>query len=121
MIRIRRLIKSFRYAFTGLIKIVKEEQNLKIQFFLAFVVLFLAYFYRIEKIELLLILFSIGLVLLMETVNSAVERVADVLKPRINNYIMEIKDIMAAAVMIASIMSLIIGIIIFWPYFFASL
>ena len=116
MIRIKRLFKSFKYAINGLVKIFKEEQNLRIQFFLGFFVLCLAWFFKIEKIELLLMIFSIGLVLLMETINSAVERIADVLKPRINNYIKEIKDITAAAVMIASIISLIIGFAIFWPY-----
>ena len=121
MIRIKRLFKSFKYAINGLIKIFKEEQNLRIQFFLGFLVLGLAWFFRIEKIELLLMIFSIGLVLLMETINSAVERIADVLKPRINNYIKEIKDITAAAVMIASIISLIIGSVIFWPYVSAFL
>ena len=60
---------------------------------------------------------AIGLVILMEIVNSAVERVTDVLKPRINGYVKEIKDIMAAAVMLASLVALIIGVIIFWPYF----
>jgi diacylglycerol kinase len=116
MIRIRRLFKSFKYAISGLIKIFKEEQNLKIQFFLGLIALFFSYYFGIDKIELLLIIFSIGLVLLMETLNSAVERIADVLKPRINNYIKEIKDIAAAAVMIASIISLTIGVMIFYPY-----
>ncbi|MDA3839922.1 MAG: diacylglycerol kinase family protein [Patescibacteria group bacterium] len=121
MIKIRRLFKSFKYAVNGLIKIFKEEQNLRIQFFLGLLALSLAWFYRIDKIELLLIVFSIGLVLLMETINSAVERVADVLKPRINTYVKEIKDITAAAVMLASIISLIIGISIFWPYLIDTL
>ena len=117
MIKIKRLFKSFKYAISGLVKIFKEEQNLRIQFFIGFFALLLACFFRIERIEFLLLIFSIGLVLLMETINSAVERIADVLKPRINNYIKEIKDITAAAVMIAAIISLIIGFSIFWPYF----
>jgi len=116
MIKIKRLLKSFKYAISGLVKIFKEEQNLRIQFFLGLITLCFAYLFKIEKIELLLIIFSVGLVILMETINSAVERIADVLKPRINNYIKEIKDITAAAVMIASIISLIIGIMIFYPY-----
>jgi len=116
MIRIKRLLKSFKYAISGLVKIFKEEQNLRIQFFLGLLAMCFAYFFKIEKIEFLLIIFSVGLVILMETINSAVERIADILKPRINNYIKEIKDITAAAVMIASIISLIIGIIIFYPY-----
>jgi len=59
----------------------------------------------------------IGLVILMEIINSAIERITDVLKPRLDNYVKEIKDIMAAAVMLASVIAIIVGLIIFIPYF----
>lgn len=116
MFKVKRLFKSFKYAASGLYKIFKEEQNLQIQFGAGFFVLILAWFFNVSKFELLLLIFSIGLVLLMETINSAVERIADVLRPRINEYIKEVKDITAAAVMLASLISVIVGTIIFWPY-----
>jgi len=117
MINLRRLVKSFKYAFRGLWKILKEEQNLRFQFFSAFLVVVLSVYFKITRIEWIILILVIGLVFLMETANSAVERITDVLKPRINNYVKEIKDIMAGAVMIASIMSVLIGILIFFPYF----
>ncbi len=116
MIRFGRLLKSFKYAFKGLFKVLKEEQNLKVQFFSAFVVVLMAWYFRVETFEWALLLLSISLVIVMEIVNSAVERVSDVLKPRISNYVKEIKDIMAAAVMFASVSAVIIGFIIFYPY-----
>ncbi len=119
MIRLARLIKSFKYAFSGFRTTFKEEQNLQIQVFVGVVVLALAYFFKISKIELVFLIISIGLVMLMEIVNSAVERVTDILKPRIHDFVMEIKDIMAAAVMFASLLALIVGVIIFYPYFIA--
>jgi len=118
MIKIKRLVKSFQYALRGLIKTVREEQNLQIQGFVALVAIILAVYFRIGRLEWALLIFVIGLVILMEFANSAVERIADVLKPRINSYVKEIKDITAAAVMLASIVAVIIGIIIFWPYIF---
>ena len=117
MIKIKRIIKSFQYAFKGLVKTYKEEQNLKIQSIAGLGALVLAFIFKIERLEWAFLIFVIGLVILMELANSAVERVTDVLKPRINGYVKEIKDIMAAAVMIASIIAVIIGIMIFWPYF----
>jgi undecaprenol kinase len=116
MIRIKRLFKSFSYAFRGLRKTFAEEQNIRLQTVVGFIVLLLACYLGINRLEFSLIIFLIVLVLLMELANSAVERIADVLKPRINSYIKEIKDIMAAAVLLASIMSVVIGVIIFWPY-----
>jgi len=117
MIRIKRLAKSFKYAFKGLSKTFKEEQNLKIQTFFAILAVLLALYLKIERVEWMFLIFVIGLVILMELANSAVERITDVLKPRLNEFVKEIKDIMAAAVMVASIISIIIGLIIFLPYF----
>ncbi len=109
-------MKSFGYAFHGLQKTYQEEQNIRVQIVVGTLVLFFAVFLGLSRVELSLIIFLIVLVVLMELANSAVERIADVLKPRINTYIKEIKDIMAAAVLLASIMSVVVGIIIFWPY-----
>jgi len=118
MFRIRRLFKSFRYALNGFIKTFHEEQNLQIQTLSALVVLLLAWYFRLERWEWGLLIFTIGLVMFAELVNSAVERIADVLKPRINIYVKVIKDVTAAAVMLASLVAIIIGLIIFWPHIF---
>ena len=117
MIRIKRLFKSFTYAFRGLIKTFKEEQNLRIQSIVALLVVLSAWFFQVNRLEWCLLILVVGLVIFAEIINSAVERVTDVLKPRINNYVKEIKDIMAAAVMLASLIAVIVGVIIFTPYF----
>ncbi len=116
MVRVKRLLKSFSHAFRGLVKIFFEEQNLKIQTTVGLVVLIFALFLQISRLEWVLLVFVISLVILLEIVNSAVERITDVLKPRINSYVKEIKDIMAAGVLLASIAATVVGIIIFWPY-----
>ena len=121
MLRLKRLAKSFKYAFKGAVKTFKEEQNLRIQSKVGILVLIFASVLGLNKLEIVILIFSISLVLVMELVNSAIERVGDVLKPRLNGYIKEIKDIMAAAVMIASFSSVVIGVIIFWPYLLEAL
>ena len=116
MIKIRRLYKSFTYAFRGLAKIFYEEQNLQIQSFFALITVILGIIFRVSRVEWLFLAVVIGLVILMEIANSAVERMTDVLKPRIDGYVKEIKDIMAAAVMLASLLAIIVGSIIFIPH-----
>jgi len=116
MIRAKRLLKSFTYAFRGLGKTLWEEQNLQIQSLAGLVVIILGWYFKIENWKWLILILVIGLVILMELVNSAVERITDVLKPRLDSYVKEIKDIMAAAVMLASIIAVIVGLIIFLPY-----
>lgn len=117
MIKITRLVKSFTYAFRGLFKTFREEQNLRVQTLAGLLVTLLGWYFKIGYFEWIILILVIGLVILMELINSAVERITDVLKPRINSYVKEIKDIMAAAVMLASIIAVAIGLIIFAPYF----
>lgn len=119
MIKIKRLLKSFIYAVKGLRKVFREEQNLRLQTAFGMIAVFFAWFFRVSPLEWIAVVFAVGLVIIMEILNSAVERVSDVLKPRINSYVKEIKDIMAAAVMFASFIAVIVGLIVFWPHIIA--
>lgn len=116
MIRLNRLLKSYGYAIKGLFKTFREEQNLKIQILTSLIVLILGIYFSISRTEWAILTLVVCLVLTAEITNSAVERITDVLKPRINTYVKEIKDIMAAAVLLSSIAAVIIGVIIFFPY-----
>ncbi|MDO8668550.1 MAG: diacylglycerol kinase family protein [bacterium] len=116
MIRVGRLIKSFGYAFKGLFKVFREEQNLKIQTTASLLVIILGIYFGINHLEWILLTLVMALVLVVEVTNSAVERITDVLKPRINSYVKEIKDIMAAAVLLSSAAAVIVGLLVFWPY-----
>ncbi|MEA3398330.1 MAG: diacylglycerol kinase family protein [Patescibacteria group bacterium] len=118
MIRIKRLLKSFKYALNGLIKTFREEQNLRIQLTATLIIILAGWYFKIERLEWALIIFAIGLVILAEIINSAAERITDVLRPRINTYVKTIKDIMAAAVMFASLIAFLIGLLVFFPKLF---
>jgi undecaprenol kinase len=113
-----RLFKSFTYAFRGLGKTWREEQNLRVELIIAIIVIILGFIFQIKLIEWALLAIVIALVVLMELVNSAIERIADALKPRIHTYIMEVKDIMAATVMVSALLAVIVGLIIFLPHIF---
>lgn len=66
-----------------------------------------------ERIALSLV---ITLVLVLELINTIMEKIVDILKPRIHHYVEIIKDMMAAAVLIASLGALAVGLLIFLPY-----
>lgn len=96
---------------------LRNEQNFQIEVLIGFFVMILMFIFDIrgvEKVALFLVIFS---VLAMEIINTIFERVVDILKPRVHPYAQLIKDIMAAAVLIASIGAIVIGFIIFYPYF----
>lgn len=114
-----RLIHSFQDAWKGVVFVFKNEQNFRIQIFVSLVVLLMANYFSLSKGELIVIVLLIFLVLILELLNSAVERLADVLKPRLSFQIKIVKDIMAAIVFMAALSSVIIGLIVFWPHFVA--
>ena len=113
----RKLFKSFRYAVRGLKYVLKNEQNFQIEILGGIFVVILMYLFptrSLEKIALFIVIFA---VLVMELINTIFERVVDMLKPRVHPYAQLVKDVMAAAVLLSSIGAVIVGIIIFWPYF----
>lgn len=112
-----RLKKSFGNASKGVIYVYKNEQNFRLQIYIAIIVLIATWLFGLRNSEIIVIFLLITIVLILELFNSAVERFADVLKPRLFEQIGIVKDIMSAAVFIASLSSLIIAIIIFYPYF----
>jgi len=110
-------LRSLKYAFNGF-KFIWQENNFKIQIIISAIVFFLMYLYdlsKLEKVALVIVIFS---VLILEALNTIFEHLADVLKPRLHSYIKIIKDIMASIVLMASISAVIVGLMIFWPYFF---
>lgn len=116
---IKRLLSSFQDAWKGVIFVFRNEQNFRIQIFISIVVLLLAGYFPLSKGETIVIVLLVFFVLILELLNSAVERMADVLKPRLSFQIKIVKDIMAAIVLITAIASVIIGFIVFWPHLVA--
>ena len=94
----------------------RHEQNFRLQIAVAVVVLIAGIMLKLDRAEFILIFFLIIAVIVLELINSAVEKFADLLKPRLSHQIEVIKDIMAAMVFLAAFGSLVIGLIIFWPH-----
>jgi len=112
---IKQRIKSFAFAFNGVKIIIREEHNARIQLCIACLVIIAGFVFSISQIEWILIVFGIGLVFSMETLNTAIENLADFVCPEKHFMIKKIKDISAAGVLISAIIALIVGTIIFVP------
>ena len=116
MFKISRFIKSFKYALRGLKLVFKEEQSFRVQIFAALIIFCLAIYFNLRNSEIIVLVLVVGSVLVIEVLNSILERLVDALKPRIHPYVKVIKDMMAATVLLASITALIIGCLIFSEY-----
>ncbi|HEX8577892.1 MAG TPA: diacylglycerol kinase family protein [Flavobacterium sp.] len=112
-------LKSFKYAFAGAYKLITTEHSIMVQFSLGILVTAAGFYFEITKMEWLFQTLSIGLVLSIEGLNTAVEKIADFIHPDFHNKIGFIKDIAAGAVFFAALAALAIGIIIYAPLILA--
>lgn len=114
-----RFFRSFSYAVKGILFTIHNERNFQIEVFVSVFVVIIMLFFPLTPLERSLIVLSIALVLTLELANTALERVMDILKPRVHPYARVIKDVMAGAVLLATFASIAIGIVIFLPYILA--
>jgi diacylglycerol kinase (ATP) len=110
-------IRSFKYAFRGLWWLVREEHNSWIHLAIILILIPTCFILSISLVEWALVIICIGLVLALELINSAIERLADKISPERDPEIGKIKDISAAAVLISAIAAAIVGLIILVPKF----
>lgn len=110
-------IRSFKHAFRGLWWLIREEHNSWIHLAIVVVLIPACILLHLSLKEWTVIALSIGLVLSLELVNSAIERLADKISPGHDPEIGKIKDIAAAAVLVAAIAAAAAGLIILVPKF----
>jgi len=110
-----RFLKSFLYAFNGLKRGVCFEKNFRIQLFFGVMVIITGALLHISKLEWIAVILCISMVLSFEIFNSAVEAICNFISPAIHPSIKIIKDLSAAAVLVAALASAIVGSIIFLP------
>ena len=109
-------IKSFKYAFRGIWLVFKNENNAKIHLLATMLTIGGGLYLKIEKIDWLFISLAIALVWIMETINSAIEKLVDLTSPDFNPKAGAIKDMAAGAVLFAAFFAVILGLLVFAPY-----
>jgi len=110
-------IKSLKFALKGLWLLITTEHSIMVQMTLAAVMTFVGWWLDISKTEWLFQILAIGLVLVAESLNTAVEKLCDFIHPEYNKKIGFIKDVAAGAVSFAAITAIIIGLFIYLPKF----
>lgn len=113
--------RSFVYAFEGLKDVVATEKNMRIHIFFALIVILFAWWLQIPKLHWLILLLVIGGVFVMEIMNSAIERVVDLVTEEYHPIAKRAKDASAAAVFVYTIFAVIIGMIMFLPPLLAKI
>ncbi len=107
--------KAVIHAFTGIYYCMFQERNIRIQLTVAIAVIITAANFNVSNTEWIAVLFSIALVLCMEMLNTAIEKLCDTVEQAYHPSIKIVKDVSAGAVLFASLISSTIGLIIFIP------
>ncbi len=112
---VRNRIRGIGIAFRGAFLLVKTESSIQIQVVLALLVTGAGFYFQISATEWIVQIMAIALVLGVEGLNTAIEKMSDYTQPEFDNKIGFIKDVSAGAVMFVSLMAFIVGLLIYLP------
>lgn len=108
--------QSFAHAGRGVWIFLKSTHNAWIHVVVFILVLVLGFILKISRLEWIALLFAGGLVFVAETFNTAIEIDIDLTSPTYHPYARDTKDVAAGAVLIAALLALVIGCIVFIPH-----
>jgi diacylglycerol kinase len=114
---LRTFFSGFVYASKGLAESVRTQFNIRFHFVSTLVAISLAFYFELSTGEWCFILLSIGLMWTAELLNTAIEYLTDFVSPEFNDLAGKVKDIAAAAVLMAALVSATVGLLIFIPKF----
>lgn len=106
---------GFSFAWNGLKELIRTEMNFRIQTIIFLIVLLIGILLQLTNMEWVIICLVSGIVLICEVLNTVVEKLVDYIKPEMHPTAKVIKDMSAAAVLIASIVAIVVGLFIFLP------
>jgi diacylglycerol kinase len=111
----RGIVKSFKYAYDGYEAAFKYEPNFRVHLITTCIVTILGIAFQIQTMEWIILCLTIAAVIILELINTAIEKIVDLASPRIHPKAKIAKDVSAAAVLTSAIAAIIIGGLIFGP------
>lgn len=110
----RSTLKSFTFAFEGIVYVLRTQRNMKIHFAVALLVLGGSLFFDLTRLELIALLLTISFVLVMEMINTAVEAAIDTFGTAFDPMAKIAKDVAAGAVLVSAVNALAVAYLIFY-------
>ena len=112
--RSRSLLFSFDYAVRGILHALRTQRNMRLHGIAAVLVVVLALVLRVSGLELVALVLAVGLVIVVELVNTAVETVVDLAVDTFDPLAAVAKDVAAGSVLVASLTALAVGYVVFF-------
>lgn len=107
--------KSFSYAIEGLKTALRQEPNFRIHLYMAAFALSLGIFLKLTELEWIILTFTIFYVITLELLNTVLEALVNLVSPEYQHFAKVAKDVSAACVLLAALLSVIVGLILFLP------
>lgn len=111
----QRIANSFSDALIGIVTALREEKNMRIHFATLTALFGASLYFRLDSMEWALVILAAGMVITSEMLNSAVERVVDLVEPNFHPLAALSKQLAAGGVLVAALTAVAIGAIVFWP------
>lgn len=108
--------KSFGNAFRGIFLMLRSERNFQIEVIALIINIFLIWFLKLNSTDSVIILLCCFLVLSAEILNTAIEKICDMVQPDYDECVKFIKDISAGAVLLLTILATIVGVVVYCNY-----
>lgn len=108
-------VKSFKYAYEGIVEALKNEPNIRVHLGFAMLAVILGFVFNLTNTEWIILSFTIAFVLILEMVNTSLEAIVDLVSPQRRPRAKVAKDVAASAVLISAILSIVVGAFIFLP------
>jgi len=115
MRHLRRIVRSFAFAFAGLDHLIRTQSNFWVHLTAALGIALLGVLLGLGAAELAALVLAIGLVLVAEAANTALEAVVDLASPEIHPLARTAKDVAAAGVLIAALTAVAVAIVLLLP------
>lgn len=116
MLSPKKFLKSFQRAIRGFRVVWRDEQSFRIEIIAAAGVLCVASLLHVSLFDFFILCALVAGVIILEIMNSVIERCIDLIKPRLHEHVGMIKDMMASAVLLMAIIAAIVGISILGRY-----
>lgn len=116
MIHSQKLVSSFKFAFEGLFHALRYNQNLRIHFAIAILVILTSIFFWVNPFEMGILGVMILLVISAEMINTAIEEMVNLIANDHRKEAKIAKDVAAGMVLVTALGSIIVGVLIFAPY-----
>ena len=110
----RNLMDSFNFAFQGIIYAIKTQRNMQIHVAASVFILILSLFFRLSRLELMLLFATISMVLVTEMINTAIEAAIDLMTNQYNIFAKIAKNVAAGAVLIAAVNAIVVAYLLFF-------